>query len=756
MSGSKVNCVLFLAALLLASLCQLTTSFASDSGREHNLIVRYDGTLWAWGYNQVGQLGDGTNSDRTAPTQIGTDSDWQSAASGTTHSLAVKKNGTLWAWGGNGHGQLGNGDGLGTNQNTPQLIGTGWQSVAAGGYHSVAIKKDGSLYAWGENYYGQLGNGEDGTGTEQNTPQLIGTGWQSIAAGKRHTLALKNSGSLFAWGANFYGQLGVGTNGSGTHKNTPQLVGSGWQTVTAGADYSLAVKTNGSLWTWGQNGYGQLGDNSNDDRNLPGQVGTETGWQDIAAGNYHSLAIQKDGSLWTWGRNRDGQLGDGNIGDDFNRNTPLQAGTRKDWQSVEGGMIHSVAIRKNGAVATWGGNFHDQLGNGGGNRNQPVQVAGSGWKKIAAGTYHSLAVKADGSLWAWGYNFDGQLGNGSDGSGADQNSPVRIGSDTDWDTVAAGNGHSVALKTDGSLWTWGLNSYGQLGNGADGSGTDQNSPIRVGSDTNWDTIAAGSWHTLALTTSGHLYAWGRSNYGQLGIGIDGNVSRNTPQYVGSGWHSVAAGSFHSLGVKNTGSLWAWGYNWTGQLGNNNNGSSGNENTPDPIGAATDWDKVAGGTSHSLAVKTDNSLWAWGGNSDGQLGNSFDGPGADRDYPVHIGTATDWNMVAGGSSHSLAVKGTGLWAWGSNYYGQLGNGADGGPDADQNTPLRIGTSTGWVSVSAGNSHSLAVKTNGTLWSWGSNAQGQLGDGTAWSSVPVQVMAGRSPFILYIPAIITGER
>ncbi len=157
--------------------------------------------------------------------------------------------------------------------------------------------------------------------------------------------------------------------------------------------------------------------------------------------------------------------------------------------------------------------------------------------------------------------------------------------------------------------------------------------------------------------------------------------------------------------------------------------------------ATDWDIVAGGGSHSLAVKAGNSLWAWGYNYNGQLGNSFDGIGVDKNYPVHIGVATDWDIVAGGGSHSLAVKAdNSLWAWGSNSYGQLGNG-ESGLDGDQNAPVRIGTPTGWDSVSAGNSHSLAVKTDGTLWAWGRNRNGELGDETAWSTVPVQVMAGK---------------
>ena len=342
-----------------------------------------------------------------------------------------------------------------------------------------------------------------------------------------------------------------------------------------------------------------------------------------------------------------------------------------------------------------------------------ITVIKSTWSYVAGGWSHSLGLKTDGSLWAWGWNLQGQLGNGLNAS---CNKPVHIGVGRDWKLFTSGSAHTLALKTDGTLWAWGSNAAGQLGIGAAGQIF---SPVRVGTDHNWVQIAAGSNHSLAVRKDGSLWAWGRNTEGQLG---DGSYAYSTtPERIGSDqdWHLVAAGEAHSIAVKTGGSLWAWGSNELGQLGD---GTQVDSPSPKQIAPGTAWISIAAGKRHSLAVNKDGTLWAWGANLWGQLG---DGTKVFKSSPVQIGRDADWVYVSAGEYHSAALRRDGsIWAWGWNAFGQLGIDSF----TDIHAPVRIGADRDWVMVTAGLHHTLAVKKNGTLWTWGYNGYGQIGDKT----------------------------
>ena len=281
---------------------------------EHSLALKSDGSLWAWGINTYGAIGDGTTSGRLVPTPIGTDTDWALVAEGAYCSFALKSDGSLWAWGHNASGQLG--DGTTTDRLVPTRIGTDvdWVAVAGGLAFSLALKSDGSLWAWGYNEGGRLG---DGTTTNRPTPTRIGTDrdWVRISAGSGYCLALKSDGSLWAWGSNLRGQLGDGTT---TEAHTPTRVGTDtdWVTVACGPDHSLALKSDGTLWAWGNNVKGELGDDTTIERRVPTRIGTGTTWISVAAGGFGgdnggvSLGLRSDGSLAAWGYGRHGELGD--------------------------------------------------------------------------------------------------------------------------------------------------------------------------------------------------------------------------------------------------------------------------------------------------------------------------------------------------------------------------------------------------------------------------------------------------------------
>jgi alpha-tubulin suppressor-like RCC1 family protein len=355
-------------------------------------LTFYIGKLYSWGYNNNGQLGDGTTSNRSSPTQVGALITWLNASGGSNHSAAIKTDGSLWNWGLTTHGQLG--DGTTVNKSSPVQIGllTDWLSMSCGGFHTSVIKTNSTLWSWGENYNGQLG---DSTITNKSSPVQVGalTNWSSSAGGRLHT---------------------------------------------------SAIKTDGTLWTWGVNNNGQLGLGDTLDRSSPVQVGTLTTWLKIASGTYHTLALTASGTLWTWGNNFYGQLGHGNT---IHRSSPTQVGVLANWSSVPSMAYGSAAIKTDGSLWSWGFSNFGQLGLGDtSNRSSPVQVGTlTTWLKIASGYGHALATKTDGTLWIWGKNSNfGQLGLGD---AISRSSPTQVGALTTWLTVAAGYHHSLATSS---------------------------------------------------------------------------------------------------------------------------------------------------------------------------------------------------------------------------------------------------------------------------------------------------------------------
>jgi alpha-tubulin suppressor-like RCC1 family protein len=282
---------------------------AVGAGQYHSLAVRRDGTVWGWGKNSGGQLGDGTTTDRSSPVQVVGLTGAVTVAGGWDHSLALRADGTVWAWGANYAGQLG--DGTTTSALVPIRVPglTGIVAIAANRSQSFAVAGDGTLWAWGYNGYGQLG---DGTTTDRSSPVAVFSGVRAVAAGYLHTLALRSDGTVWAWGANYFGQLGLGTQT--TFEPTPQLVSAlpSATAVGAGYDHSLAVAADGTVYAWGYNQYGQAADPSLVEAVLtPKQVPGLGGIVAVAGGLYHSVALTSTGRIYGWGSDAHGQLCDG-------------------------------------------------------------------------------------------------------------------------------------------------------------------------------------------------------------------------------------------------------------------------------------------------------------------------------------------------------------------------------------------------------------------------------------------------------------
>ncbi len=365
-------------------------------------------------------------------------------------------------------------------------------------------------------------------------------------------------GGAWAWGANPWGQLGDGTN---TKRLTPvKVVGlTGIVDISGSIFHSLAVKSDGTAWAWGDGQAGKLGDGdlNGASSNKPVQVkgpngsGFLTNVKAVSAGHDFSLALKNDGTVWGWGLNLDWQLGDGSSHSSI-RLTPIQVRDEADQGFLTGvtdiasGGAHSLAVKSDGTVRAWGANNDGQVGSGSSNTTHftPVQVSGlTNVKAVAGGAFHSLALKNDGTVWAWGYNAEGQLG---DGTNTSWSTPVKVGGLSNVVAISAdGSGnHSMALKSDGTVWAWGENGAGRLG---DGTTTDRNKPVKVTGLTGIKAISAGTGHSMAAKSDGTVWTWGSNVDGELGDGTENN-SRPTPgkvknltdaKAVEAGGHSLA-------------------------------------------------------------------------------------------------------------------------------------------------------------------------------------------------------------------------
>jgi alpha-tubulin suppressor-like RCC1 family protein len=710
--------------------------YTLSAGYRHTAAVKTDGTLWTWGNNANGQLGSNDAITRsTAVTTFAGGTTWKQVSSGQSHTAAIKTDGTLWTWGNNSFTQLGVNDT--TQRNSPVTTfvgGTTWKQVACGFRHTAAIKTDGTLWTWGLGTNGQLGTNDL---TNRSTPVTTfagGTTWKQVSSTNSQTAAVKTDGTLWTWGYGGSGQLG---NNAATDRSTPVTTfagGTDWKQVSSGNTHTSAIKTDGTLWTWGNNSSAQLGVNDATNRSTP--VTTFAGgttWKQITCGAFHTAAVKTDGTLWTWGAGTEGQLGVNNA---TNRSTPVTTfvgGT--NWKQVSAGGLHTIALTDDGInkeLYVFGFNSIAQLGINA-NSSIPSALDGTTWKQITCGGYHTAAVKTDGTLWMWGFNGSGQLGNSDV---IDKYVPVTtFAGGTDWKQVNATFRSTAAIKTDGTLWTWGNGTDGQLGNNA---ATDRSTPVTtfVGGTT-WKQVTCGSVHAAAVKTDGTLWTWGLgTSYGRLGT--NDFITRSTPTTTfagGTNWKQVSSGGFHTIALTDDGinkELYVFGSNNNAQLGINANSS-----IPSALDGTT-WKQVSSGQNHTAAVKTDGTLWIWGYNNNGQHGTNDI---LNRYAPVTtFAGGTNWKQVSSGGAHTAAVKTDGtLWTWGSGGNGQLGNFAT----TDRSTPVTtFAGGTTWKQVSGGQLHTAAVKTDGTLWTWGRGTDAQLGNDSFISdrSTPVTTFAG----------------
>src|SRR5688572_29030358 len=446
----------------VAGMTGVTAIFA---GRETTFAIRTDGSAWGWGRNDDGQLGDGTQTElyqgRSMPRPVAGLTNVTQVASGLTHTLALRSDGTVWAFGDNTDGNIG--DGTTTRRIVPVRVPGVSGIVAIGaGRHSAALRNDGTVLAWGANGYGQMG---DGTFTEQRFTPIVMPGLTnvaSIAVTYLHAAVVKTDGSVWAWGHNGLGQVGEGSVEERTLAVPPLLTG-GSTRVAVCNEHSVALGTDGRVRTWANDSSGQLGRGTRIFGSTPASPGL-SGIVAVSAGGKHSLALRADGTVLAAGNNdAGGQLGDDSL---VNRATFAPVSGLTDVVQISAGFFHSVARKADGSVWTWGSDYAGRLGVVFVDERPlvPIRVDTlANIVQVSAGGGHTLALRSDGTVWAWGDNFAAQLG---DGSTATRTRPVQVAGLSGVVEVSAGYDHSLARTADGGVYAWGSNYIGQLGIGS--------------------------------------------------------------------------------------------------------------------------------------------------------------------------------------------------------------------------------------------------------------------------------------------------
>ncbi|MCI8520135.1 MAG: S8 family serine peptidase [Clostridia bacterium] len=669
-----------------------------SSGSAYCLALKEDGTVWAWGRNWNGELGDGTRIDRSFPSQVIGLTNIKNIVSGAQYSFAIKQDGTIWAWGNNSYGQLG--DGTRTERYIPIQIESlnNVISINLGNDHSAAIKEDGTVWLWGRNEFGKLG--DSSTENRLSPTQILELdNVLSIELGSSHSMALKKDGTVWTWGWNNYGQLGDGQASSHLYRTTPMKVDNltDIESISCGTSCCMAVQDDGSIWSWGYNKQGQLGDGSYVDRYLPVKIDTISDIIYISSGSGHNVALKEDGRVLSWGSNIYGQLGDGTY---ISKPTPTEVDNLTGIASVTASGHHSIALKDDGTIVTWGNNDYGVLCDGSKlSHSIPIQslvknvkIPNNGETVLDTNSSTALVVKEDGTVWGWGSNPTGQLGNESDKT---YSIPVEIEGLTDVVSVSIGSVHAIALKKDGTVWSWGRNNLGQLGIGSNSNVVETLPPVQVNNLDNIIAIDIGYNHSVALRADGTVWTWGYNGSGQLGDGT--TTTKNTPVKV-VGLENVvyiATGSDYSFAIQEDGTVWGWGRYSYGHYGP---GDAENVLSPRRIPALDNMISLKSQNSSSLiGLKSDGTVWKWGNGNTEKL------------YPVE------------GLKNVKSIA-----AIGSNYFALKDDGTVFASKFINNAPIVQVENLDNVQVIA---PYMAVKEDGTLYTWGENINGQCVNGRA---------------------------
>ena len=725
---------------------------AISNGQEHSCAIDFDGTVVCWGYGIYGQLGDGSSGSthqRNSPYEVSSFDNMKGlmVAAGGSHSCSIMDDLNLYCWGYTTYGQLGEGTQSGSRK-TPQLVtlpdGHRAIDISTGHEFSCAILDNGSVACWGDDRQGQLGNGNDESGNLESTPVYaqLPPGRQAVAIslGREHACAILDNNSVYCWGDNDYSALGIGTQYNDEHipifVDLP--VGANPVQISAGERHSCAVLENGSLYCWGYNGndrvVGPISPITDTYINTPTFVELEYEQRvvSIALGYSHTCAITEFSELICWGSGSQSHV-------DLSH----------DSHSNQIRYVRSVGTTKLIHQTGWASDFAWSSA-------PPSRVSVNNWilsvesNSNASGNWgwqiNTSSQTITGSIYFEGFNIDSRPNSAP--SWAYDLAYRETSSSMPMVEIDAGYAHACGILADGKLVCWGENSYGKLG---DGSITRRIRPTEVlfPIDVNITQVSSGQEHTCAITETALIFCWGKNDYGGLGIGTSNTISDyRTPQEVMFPWDKVAVmvktGTDFSCALFSDGSIWCWGRDYYGQLGDGGGTTSqtGTESTL-PVKVKLPEGRFAksidiGGTdgNHACAIMDDGGAMCWGNENRGNLGTGYLSTSAryiHEPVKVELPSNVEATFIAIGYRHGCAAMiDTTLWCWGWNAHGEVGDGTSSGTGTTNSraTPVQVDTTymNPIIALGAGGEATCALHDDGSLSCWGENEFGKLGDGT----------------------------
>ena len=748
-----------------------------------------DGSAWVWGLGTSGELGNANLLSQSSPISVvGGHSFSKIIGTGFTHTVAQKADGTVWAWGANtgGTGSANTALGQGRTSRTdygytsPVQVTTeqvsAFNDVAVGQNFVLGLDSSGNIWGWGG--YNTSVNNAYGYPPSLAPHPVWTTVSPTDLAWSTNVTAAWGGSAVWTWGTGTNGELGnyaVLNASSPVSVNSRVNNGFGFANFifpavgTANA-YALDSNTN-SIWAWGNGLNGALGNNTITTTSSPVSVVGNISWKPgngfngfaqpvIAAGQNFAVALATDNSAWAWGAGTSGALGqNSNIA---NTSSPVSVvGGRQYIKLVAASQTVMGIDAVDGSAWGWGFGTNGELGQNSValSRSSPVSVVGGiSFADVAIGSTWCVGIRgSDGSAWAWGANGSGQLGQGVHIN--NRSSPVSVVGGHSFVKIAAGTLTAYGLKIDGTLWAWGAGTNGELGQGI--AGISRSSPIQVMAPTpttTWNNVFSGSGgggaRIFATDSANRLFTWGTW---AAAAGYPNNVilGPKLMNPTGFSYSKVTAGSSHGAALRySDGSAWSWGLATAGALGNNTVTST---SSPVSVVGGISYSTISGGggasgTGFTVALRgSDGSAWSWGTNAQGQLG---DFTITSRSSPVSVVGGISFAKIRGGLAHTIALRGSdgSVWTWGLNTSGQLGMGNS---VSNQSSPVSVVGGHSFIDIAMASTASLALKADGTLWAWGDNSNGQLGDLTITNkSSPVQVAMNSD--VLLNPTITRQNR